>query len=49
MDGMPSRETKTTASPGRRRLLTAGLVLRLAIALLISWMIVMAFFATSAK
>ncbi|MBO0782505.1 MAG: hypothetical protein J2P37_27135 [Ktedonobacteraceae bacterium] len=46
MDGAPARETKRP--PLWRRWLTPGLLLRVIVALLISGVIVMAFFATSA-
>lgn len=41
-----SQTQTSAAAPRRRRLYISGLVLRVCIALVISWLIVMAFFVT---
>ena len=46
-NGVSTQEPGTSPSPQRRSFLTSSLVLRVALALVISWMIMMAFFATN--
>ena len=43
----PAQETTNTPSPHRRSFLTYGLALRVLLALIIGWLILMAFFVTN--
>ncbi len=42
-----ARMHRNSAIPRRRHLLTSGLALRLLLALVVSWLVIMAFFVTS--